>query len=123
MATMTPNPMIAAPDAGQQGAPIDPTKLPRELWFPLWELLMELERQDEIPRRYEVREILKRRLFYRGEQYWFWNEDVGSWLPPNQGPAFLGDEYQEPAFQHVTNIIQSTLNSLARRTFSTNTQL
>jgi hypothetical protein len=113
MATMTPNPMIATTPQGEQGAGIDPTKLPRELWYPLWQLLMELETQDEIPRRYEVREILKRRLFYRGEQYWFWNEDIGSWLPPNQGPAFLGDEYQEPAFQHVTNIIQSTLNSLA----------
>src|SRR5262245_6940708 len=109
MATLD-NPLMTT---GTPPPPVDPTQLPRRLWYPLWQLLMQLETDDEIPRRYEVREILKRRLFYRGEQYWFWNEDVGSWLPPNQGPAFLGDEFEEPAFQHVTNIVQSTLNSLA----------
>ncbi len=73
---------------------------------------MDLERQDEIPRRFEVREILKRRLFFRGEQYWFWNDDIGMFLPPNQAPLGLNENFDVPAFQHVTNIFQAYALSL-----------
>lgn len=76
---------------------------------------MDFERSDEIPRRYEIREILKRRLFFRGEQYWWWNEDQGLWFPPNQSPVGGVDlnDMEAPAFQHVTNIIQATLLGLS----------
>lgn len=86
--------------------------LSEELQNELWSLLMDLERQDEIPRRFEVREILKRRLFFRGEQYWFWNDDIGTWLPPNQAPLGLNENFDVPAFQHVTNITQAYTLSL-----------
>lgn len=79
----------------------------------LRELLKSFEMEDEVPRRYEVREILKRRLFFRGECYWWWNADQGMWMPPTQVP--LGDlnDFEQPAFQHVTNIIQATLLGLS----------
>jgi len=90
---------------------IDPTNLPRELWYPLWELLMDMELQDEIPRRYEVKEILKRRLFFRGEQYWWYNNDTFQWMSPGQIPVGSPD-FDHPDFQHVTNIVQPYALSL-----------
>lgn len=115
---MTPeNPLVnqvpAAPEQAQQPAPVDATNLPRELWYPIWQLLVDMETQDEIPRRYEVREILKRRLFFRGEQYWWWNGDTNTWCPPNQVPlGVTEDDFQQPSFQHVTNILQAYSLSL-----------
>lgn len=103
------------PQTEQQAPQADATNLPDVLWRIVWDLLMDHERQDEIPRRYEIREILKRRLFFRGEQYWWWNEDQGLWFPPNQSPVGGVDlnDMEAPAFQHVTNIIQSTLLGLS----------
>jgi hypothetical protein len=94
----------------QQGQSNDP---PEDIQIALRELLLDMEMQDEVPRRYEIREILKRRLFFRGEQYWWWNADQGMWMPPTQVP--LGDlnDFEQPAFQHVTNIIQATLLGLS----------
>jgi len=113
---MTPSSPLVNQDASPQPPPqaqVDPTNLPRELWYPIWELLTDMERQDEIPRRYEVREILKRRLFFRGEQYWWWNGDTNMWCPPNQVPlGATENDFQEPAFQHVTNIYQAYSLSL-----------
>ncbi len=102
----------------------DAANLPEELWREVWALLMDLERQDEIPRRYEIREILKRRLFFRGEQYWWWNEDQGLWFPPNQAPVGGVDlnDMQVPAFQHVTNIVQAYLLSLSAVLSQNNTR-
>lgn len=98
----------------QQAPPVDPTNLPDTLWKPLWDLLVnDLETADEIPRRYEVREILKRRLFFRGEQYWWCDSNTGQWYPPSVPPTGINpNDYEQPAFQHVTNIIQSTLLGL-----------
>lgn len=99
-----------APRAPQQQQSSDP---PEEIQIALRDLLLDMEVQDEVPRRYEIREILKRRLFFRGEQYWWWNADQGMWMPPTQVP--LGDlnDFEQPAFQHVTNIIQATLLGLS----------
>ena len=114
-----PNPVSTLPGMAQEGAQpaqpqqaqVDPTSLPQELWYELWTLLMDMERQDEIPRRYEVKEILKRRLFFRGEQYWWYNNDTFMWMPPGQTP--IGDaNYEHPDFQHVTNIFQPYALSL-----------
>jgi len=56
----------ATPPIPAQGQPsVDPNNLPREKWWPLWNLLMELERIDDIPRREEVKLILQRRLYMR----------------------------------------------------------
>lgn len=75
---------------------------------------MSLEEQDEIPRRYEIKDILHRRLVFRGEHYWWYDNDLYQWMPPNVAPVGkdLAD-YEQPAFQHVTNIWQSTLLSLS----------
>jgi hypothetical protein len=75
---------------------------------------MDLETQDEIPRRFEIKEILHRRLVFRGECYWWYDNDSFQWMPPNVAPVGkdLAD-YEQPAFQHVTNIWQSTLLSLS----------
>jgi hypothetical protein len=92
----------------------DSSNIPEELQIALWSLLTDdLERQDEVPRRYEIREILKRRLFFRGEQYWWWDNDAGIWNPPNVLPIGVGlNDYERPAFQHVTNIFQAYCLSL-----------
>src|SRR6266581_8761282 len=102
------NPNQQAPKPAPQGN--DPSE---EIQNQLRSLLLEMEMADEVPRRYEIREILKRRLFFRGEQYWFFNADQGMWMPPTQVP--LGDlnDFEQPAFQHVTNIIQATLLGLS----------
>lgn len=104
------NPQAPAAPNPTQGNGSDP---PETLQIALRELLLDMEMQDEVPRRYEIREILKRRLFFRGEQYWWWNADQGMWMPPTQVP--LGDlnDFEQPAFQHVTNIIQATLLGLS----------
>lgn len=93
---------------------VSPENLPEELQIALRELLLDLERQDEIPRRYEIKEILKRRLFFRGEQFWFWDEGQGLWMSPAQASASVvgWEDMEQPAFQHVTNIIQATILSL-----------
>ena len=92
---------------------IDPKNPPKELQIALWRLLMDLEEQDEIPRRYEIRDILQRRLFFRDEQYWWYDQDTFTWMPPNVAPAGQDlNDFEQPAFQHVTNIFQSTLLSL-----------
>lgn len=101
---------VGQPPEQPQG--ITDKNLSDDLALAVWRLLMDMEEQDEIPRRYEIREILKRRLFFRGEQYWWWNADQGMWMPPTQVPAGDLNDFEQPAFQHVTNIIQSTLLGL-----------
>lgn len=122
MATQA-NPVEAAAQhyAPQSGAaaPQDP---PKEIQDKLWWLLNDLQRNDEIPRRYEVRDILKRRLFFRGAQYWFWNDDFNMWMPPSQAPQGLNDNSEAPAFQHVTNIFQAYCASLCSVISQNNTQ-
>jgi hypothetical protein len=107
-------PPEAQPQPQQTQAPPNPDP-PEELQIALWTLLMDQEREDEIPRRMEVLEILKRRLFFRGEQYWWCDETQGLWYPPNVCPPTMSNEEFEanqPAFRHVTNIVQSTLLGL-----------
>lgn len=109
-------PQGAPPNAPQSSNP------PIEIQNKLWWLLNELQRNDEIPRRYEVKDILKRRLFFRGAQYWFWNDDFNMWLPPSQAPLGLNDNAEAPAFQHVTNIFQAYCASLCSVISQNNTQ-
>ncbi len=82
---------------------------------------MEEERADEIPRRWEIKQIVKRRLYFRGEQYWWYSDSSYMWNPPNQPPINMPD-YEQPAFQHVTNIIQPTLGGLQSVLSQNNTQ-
>lgn len=84
--------------------------LPKELQLELWDLLTSLEAGDELARRVEIREILKRRMFFKGQQYWWWNEKQGLYLPPWERPADSDDEL--PTFMHVTNIFQAFCVSL-----------
>lgn len=95
---------LATSGAGQQqAANAGPSPA---LQLALWNLLMNLEEQDELARRREIRAILQRRLYWRSEQYWWWNEYQGLWFPPYEQPE--GNEDQQQAeFQHVTNIIQA----------------
>ena len=97
---------------GQQPTQAPQDQLTDELKKRLWWLLNELQRNDEIPRREEVRDILKRRLFFRGQQYWFWNDDIGCYMPPDQAPLGLNENSPAPSFQHVTNIFQAYASSL-----------
>lgn len=104
------DPRAAAQAAPQEGTASDP---PEAVQIALRELLLSHEMEDEVPRRYEVREILKRRLFFRGEQFWWWNADQGMWMPPTQVPLGDMNDFEQPAFQHVTNIVQATLLGLS----------
>ena len=128
---MTPqNPLTSQPQQGQQ---LDPRKdltqpigpnfenLSTELRLELWNLLMEQERQDEIPRRFEIKDILKRRLFFRGEQYWWWSDTKYCWNPPTAAPDNM-DDFDVPPFQYVTNIIQPFLLTLQAVLSQDNTQ-
>ena len=93
----------AARDYGQRYE-----ELPQELKNALWELVKELERGDEYARRQEVRRILQTRLYWRGEQYWWWNEDVNTFWPPEMKPRGTTDEeFEQPTFRHVTNIFKA----------------
>lgn len=87
--------------------------LPKELQLELWSLLTSLENGDELARRVEIRNILKRRLFFKGLQYWWWNEKNGQWYPPTitasdtLSTGERPDDDQLPTFMHVTNIFQA----------------
>jgi len=115
---------VATPPIPAQGQPsVDPNNLPREKWWPLWNLLMELERIDDIPRREEVKLILQRRLYMRGEQYWWYNNDAGAWYPPNVLPVgFDSNDVSSTSFRNVTNIFQATGLSLSSVITQNNTQ-
>ena len=129
MATQ-PNPAM---QQGTQEPPYDPREDPtqplgpnfenlkHELQLTIWNKLMEQERADEIPRRYEIKNILKRRLYFRGEQYWWYSDSQYMWFPPTQAPLNMPD-YEPPAFQHVTNIIQPTALGLMATLSQSNTQ-
>ncbi len=89
--------------------------LPDRLYNQLHSLLLELERGDEISRRGEIRRVLQARLYWRSDQFWWWNsESFGrgdglgtffpSWVRP---PGVSEDEFEMPAFQHVTNIYKA----------------
>lgn len=108
---------------GQSAPQIDPTNLPRELWYPVWQLLMELERIDDIPRREEVKAILQRRLYMRGQQYWWYNNEAQAWYPPNMLPVGMNSEdIETPKMRNVTNIFQATGLSLSSVITQNNTQ-
>lgn len=111
------------PLVDDQTEPIGPNNenLAKDLQIELWNLLQQQERQDEIPRRNEVCEILRRKLYYRDEQYWWYSADQGQWFPPTQAPLNDSD-YQPPAFQHVTNIIRPFAESLQSVLSQNNTQ-
>src|SRR3977135_1560697 len=91
---------VQGQDASQQPQ-VDPSNIPEELQITLWRLLTDdLETQDEVPRRYEIKDILKRRLFFRGEQYWWWDNDLSIWNPPNVAPIGVNmNDYEQPSFQ------------------------
>lgn len=116
---LTPQPpmdatqLSAGEAVSQSVAPSDPKQPPKELQIAIWRLLMDMEEQDEIPRRYEIKDILKRRLFFRNEQYWWYDNDTFQWMPPNVAPQGQQiNDFEQPAFRHCTNIFQSTLLSL-----------
>lgn len=106
------------PDNAQLAPPSPPDfgtnneKLPKELQLEIWDLMMEQERQDEIPRRYEIKDILQRRLYFNGEQYWWWSDSQYCWNPPNIQPEGLADDFASPTDQYSTNIIQPILSGL-----------
>lgn len=84
---------------------------------------MELERIDDIPRREEVKQILQRRLYMRGQQYWWYNNDAQAWYPPNVLPIGVNsDDVSTPAFRNVTNIFQATGLSLSAVITQNNTR-
>lgn len=126
--TTAPSPMQSQSIIPEQSAPnqspqIDPTNLPRQLWWPLWQLLMELERIDDIPRREEVKLILQRRLYMRGQQYWWYNNDAQAWYPPNMLPVGINtDDMEAPKLRNVTNIFQATGLSLSSVITQNNTR-
>src|SRR6266850_483258 len=116
-------PDFANPQQAQQApAQAPPGEISEELQNRIRDLLLSMEMDDEVPRRYEIREILKRRLFFRGEQYWWWNADQGMWMPPTQVPMGDMNDFEQPAFQHVTNIVQATLLGLCSVLSQNNTQ-
>lgn len=120
---MSTNPTtLTAQEPQQAQSPqTDPTNLPRELWFPIWSLLMELERVDDIPRREEVKLILQRRLYMRGQQYWWYNNDAQAWYPPNMLPVGV-DADETPKLRNVTNIFLATGLSLSSVITQNNTR-
>lgn len=96
-----------------QQKPADPLEGNLLLQKSLWDLVIDLERDDEQARRQEVRDILERRLYFRGDQYWWYSDRNNTWYPPTVRPSD-GDDQDLPAFQHVTNIIQPfTLSAMA----------
>lgn len=116
----TPNPLMnqvspstAQPSPQDQYGP-NLENLPEELWRELWNVLMEMEREDVMPRLREIRAVTQRRLFFKGDQYWWWNDTQQVWMGANQtGTVMPMDSgQQQPTFQHVTNIYQATGVSL-----------
>lgn len=123
---MAPQPPLPEQPLEQQGQATTPPQqddLPEELQIALWQLLEQLETDDEIPRRFEIRDILKRRLIFRGEQYWWYDNKTFQWMPPNVAPVGQNlDDFEEPPFRHVTNLYQATALSLCSVLSQNNTQ-
>lgn len=90
----------------EQGYGANNENLPVELQQEIWNVLIGMEQEDDLPRRSEIRGIVQRRLFFRGEQYWWWNDTQALWYPPYES-APGQNATQQPTFQHVTNIFQA----------------
>lgn len=85
-------------------------RLPQELQAELWAIICEQEREDSLSRLNEIRAITQRRRFFRGKQYDWWNESGGNvWMNGDSPNAWVdqGENFQQPTFQHVTNIYQA----------------
>lgn len=96
--------------SNQPQSPFGPNneQLPQPLQAALWDIIVGMEQEDDLPRRQEMRGIVQRRLFFRGQQYWWWDSQRALWYPPYEGaPGESQSQTQEPSFQHVTNIFQA----------------
>ena len=121
MATL-PQPVTQQPPAQQPAQNFGPNfeQLPERLKKALWRIITELELEDDLARRRELRNILQRRLFFKGRQFDWWSETDGQYFPAgvtstglNQGTDDDDDDQQAPAFQHCTNVFQATCLTLA----------
>jgi hypothetical protein len=96
------------PVPGAQGPP--PTtdygegnkELPPDLQNALRTLAIELMDEDSAARREYVKRIKKMHLFWRGDQYIYWDEREGNWLTPSVQQHLKAKQ----PFRFVTNIVR-----------------
>ncbi len=84
--------------------------LPEPLQIALWDIVCKQELEDSLPRLQEIRAITQRRLFFKGQQYWWWSDRRQVWMSADSPNAWLDEDTnsQEPEFQHVTNVYQAS---------------
>src|SRR5713226_2063862 len=92
--------------AGRYGA--NNQNLPERLQAALRALVEDLGRENLFARRQEVRKVRQARMFWKGQQYVWWNEQDQSFHTPFQAPGQSSDSGldDQPRYQYVTNIYQ-----------------
>jgi hypothetical protein len=103
-------PAEPAPAAGASANPYGANNetLPDRLQAALRALVDELARENLYARRQEVKKVRQARMFWKGQQYLWWNEQDQNFHTPFQTPwqtteSGLDDQ---PRYQYVTNIYQ-----------------
>lgn len=97
--------------AGNYGAGIygaNNENLPDRLQAALRSLVEELSRENTYARRQEVKKVRQARMFWKGQQYLWWNEQDQNFHTPFQTPWQTTDSGldDQPRYQYVTNIYQ-----------------
>lgn len=92
--------------AGNYGA--NNEDLPGRLQAALRALVEELARENTYARRQEVKKVRQARMFWKGQQYLWWNEQDQNFHTPFQSPGQTSDSGldDQPRYQYVTNIYQ-----------------
>jgi hypothetical protein len=91
--------------------------LPERLQQALLQLTMQLRRENLRTRIDQIRACRQAHLFYRGQQYLWWDERSSQWYPAtNSGLAANGqtsqDLAEQPHYEYVTNIYKAFLDAI-----------
>ncbi|NDQ58034.1 MAG: hypothetical protein GZ088_13260 [Acidipila sp.] len=83
-------------------------QLPGRLQSALRSLVEELARENSYARRQEVKKVRQARMFWKGQQYLWWNEQDQNFHTPFQAGAQSANSSadDQPRYQYVTNIYQ-----------------
>ena len=82
--------------------------LPGRLQAAVRALVEELARENTYARRQEVKKVRQARMFWKGQQYLWWNEQDQNFHTPFQSPGQTSGSGadDQPRYQYVTNIYQ-----------------
>ncbi len=83
-------------------------QLPRECQEVLRQLVLDIAKESELPRREEIRRVKQAHYFWRGLHYLWWNERDQNWHLPFEQKLTKPDSMEDtPRYEYVTNIYQA----------------